>query len=156
MRSIVAAVILVLAIPSPALALWHAHAPFTLTLASHVSAEWQPYIAQAAADWSQSSVLDITVSSGNGKFSVYNGAYGSNYPWSWTTLTYGGGYTKTATISLNDTYLAGATPDQRQHAICAEIGNAISSSEGCRDRVTGEWFTAPTAQDFADLGVIYQ
>ena len=153
-RAIIGAVVLVMALASPTSAAWHARAPFTLTLSSHVSADWAPYIAQAAADWSASPVIDISVGS-HGKLSVFNGAYGANYPWSWTTLTSGGGYTKTATISLNDTWLAGATAAQRQHAICAEIGNAVSSSEGCRDRVTGEWFTSPTAQDFADLVAIY-
>jgi hypothetical protein len=153
-RAVIAAVALILATASPVSALWHARAPFTLTLANHASTNWAPYIAQAAADWSASPVLDITVGS-NGKFSVYDGAYGTNYPASWTTLTYGGGYTKTATISLNDSWLDGFTPAQKQHAVCAEIGNAISSDEGCRDRVTGEWFSAPTAEDFAELELIY-
>ncbi|HXJ65712.1 MAG TPA: hypothetical protein VNN79_18295, partial [Actinomycetota bacterium] len=144
-------VILAMALAVPVDAVWHVgQVPFTLNLGNHTSSEWLPYIEQAAADWSQSTVLDIAVTS-NGKLSVYNGAYGTNYPASWTTLTYGGGYTKTATISLNDSWLAGFTPDQRQHAICAEIGNAISNDEGCRDRVTGEWFTSPTQQDFDEL-----
>jgi hypothetical protein len=162
-RALVVGITLALTLATPVSAIWHVgNVPFTLTLANHTSSEWAPYIAQAASDWSQSSVLDISVSTGNSKFSVYNGAYGTNYPWAWTTLTYGGGYTKTATINLNNTYLDGVTPvgnltpeQVRQHAICAEIGNAISSFEGCRDRVTGEWFTTPTAQDFADLETIY-
>jgi len=141
---------------SPALAVWRGRAPLTLTLANHTSADWAPYIAQAAAEWSQSTVLDITVSTGNSKWSVYNGLYRSNYPAAWTTLSYGGGgYTQTANTSLNDTYLSTFTSDQKLHTICAEIGNAISNNEGCRDRVTGEWFTEPTAEDFAELVQIY-
>lgn len=145
-----------LVLATPVAAIWHvSQVPFTLTLANHTSSAWAAPIAQAASDWSQSSVLDLDVSTGNSKLSVYDGYYGTSYPWAWTTLTYGGGYTKTATITLNNTWLDSATPDQRQHAICAEIGNAVSSFEGCRDRVTGEWFTTPTAQDFADLEAIY-
>jgi hypothetical protein len=146
-RTALAGLLLVLAVAVPAAA--KPPRVTVINLADHTSAEWRAQVAQAAADWSASPYIDISVGS-NGKLAVYNGAYGSNYPWSWTVLTQ-----RTSTISLNDTYLAGATPDQRQHAICAEIGNAISSNEGCRDRVTGEWFTTPTAQDFADLAVIY-
>lgn len=141
---------------APASAIWHeTRVPFTLILSDHTGSAWSAEIAQAAADWSQSTVLDIAINTQNGKLSVYDGLYGSTYPWAWTMLSYGGGYTKTATISLNDTYLDAATPDQRQHAICAELGNAISEHEGCRDRVTGEWFTTPTQADFDELVALY-
>jgi hypothetical protein len=154
--AIAATFVLALACASPAVAVWHVgKVPFTLALADHTGATWTAEIAQAAADWSQSTVLDITVSARSGRLAVCDGHFGTSYPWAWTTLTYGGGYTKTASIALNDTYLDTATPDQRLHAVCAEIGNAISSDEGCRDRVTGAWFTSPTQQDFDELIAIY-
>lgn len=135
---------------------WHVgQVPFTLNVSDHTGASWTANLAQAGSDWSASTTLDLNVTTANAKISVYNGFYGANYPWAWTTLTRNGGYLKTATIQLNDTYLAGATPEQRQHAICAELGNAIDEIEGCRDRVTGEWFTVPTSQDFTDLVTIY-
>jgi len=154
--SILSGIILTFIFITPVSAIWHVggNPPYTLNLVNNTSTDWTPYIQQAAADWSQSTVIDIVIT-GSGKMKIVNGTYGSNYPASWTTLTYSGGYTKTANISLNDTWLAGFTPAQKQHAVCAEIGNAISSDEGCRDRVTGEWFTSPTQQDFDELVAIY-
>ncbi|MEO7803307.1 MAG: hypothetical protein ABIS18_02415 [Actinomycetota bacterium] len=149
-RSLVAVfipiVILVGALPSGANHAWGPYHwartsnPFTLTVVDSVTSNWDSYLNTANADWTASSVLDLTKVQGDegsvsrkkcnpisGKIRVCNQTYGLN-GWLgvaniWLTT---GNHIAQGTTKLNDSYFNTTTynkPEWRQFVTCQEIGH---------------------------------
>jgi hypothetical protein len=111
--------------------------PFTLRVIDSMTTDWDDNLDQAMADWSQSTVLDLTKEAGNtdtatrqncvavqGKVHSCNYTYGTT-GWSglaqiWLTT---GNHIIQGTAKMNDTYLANAAEVSKQHVICQEIGH---------------------------------
>jgi hypothetical protein len=113
--------------------------PFTLKVHDNLTSNWEPYLTTAAADWSQSTVLDLSVlwqqpltsarkcGSTAGRIEICNTTYGQN---GWLGIAgisitspdhITKGYTK-----LNDTYFNMAQYNNaayRQFVTCQELGH---------------------------------
>ena len=111
--------------------------PFTLKAGDNVSSVWDPYLVTAAADWSESTVLDVTVQPGtknprtckptSGRIEVCNATYGNN---GWLGIAQiwisGGVHITQAITKVNDTYFNTSTyktPAWRQMVMCQEVGH---------------------------------
>lgn len=111
--------------------------PFTIRVIDSMTTDWDDNLDQAMADWSQSTVLDLTKEAGNtdnatrqncvavqGKVHSCNYTYGTT-GWSglaqiWLTT---GNHIIQGTAKMNDTYAAGYAEVSKQHIICQEIGH---------------------------------
>ncbi len=112
--------------------------PFTLKLGDNVSAAWDAYLAEASSDWSQSSVLDTLIVSGQaktpktcrptaGRVEVCNAKYGNN---GWLGIAQiwitGGVHIAQGVVKLNDTYFNTATYNTtawRRLVVCQEVAH---------------------------------
>lgn len=113
--------------------------PFTLNVHDNVNATWDPYLAEADADWDASSVLDLNIlwgspvssakrcTSTTGRIEVCNSTYGST---GWLGIAgisiTGGTHITKGYTKLNDTYFNTAqynTPAWRRLVTCQEIGH---------------------------------
>lgn len=156
---------------------------FDLTVVNSTTPDWDPHVAQAAADWSQSNVLNMVQDTGggtdsktrrqcrapNGAVRICNLTYG-NTGWlgiAGISIDAQGhiisGYTK-----LNDTYFATAyynTPDWKQTVACQELGHNIGLDHQDEDFDNASLFTCmdyqdppfafPNAHDYEQLAEIY-
>lgn len=111
--------------------------PFTLKVGDNVSSAWDTYLNQAIADWSSSSVMNLTKVTGgtrprqcrptSGRIEACNATYG-NTGWLgvaqiWIT---GSVHITQATTKLNDTYFNTPTyntPAYRRLVTCQEIAH---------------------------------
>ena len=111
--------------------------PFTLKTGDNVNSTWDPYLAGAVSDWSQSTVLDMSIVAGganpkncrptSGRIEVCNSTYGNN---GWLGIAQiwitGGVHITQATTKLNDTYFNTATyntPPWRRLVACQEVAH---------------------------------
>lgn len=113
--------------------------PFTLKVHDNLTSNWDPYLAEADADWDASSVLDLNVlwnsplssvkrcSSATGVIEICNSKYGRN---GWLGIAgisiTGGEHITKGYTKLNDTYFNTAsynTPAWRRLVTCQEIGH---------------------------------
>lgn len=114
--------------------------PFTLKLGDNVSSAWDPYLRTAAADWSQSSVLDMTVVTGaslsnpkycrakTGQGEVCNAKYGSNGWLGIAQIYVSSGHITAGIVKLNDTYFNSYSynkPEWRTLVMCQEVGHIL-------------------------------
>lgn len=111
--------------------------PFTLKVGDNVSGAWDSYLATAANDWSQSSVLDATVIAGQsnrncrptaGRIEVCNRTYGNNGWLGLAQIWVSGSHITQGVTKLNDTYfktLTYNTPGWRSLVMCQEIGHNL-------------------------------
>lgn len=110
--------------------------PFTLTMGDNLTPAWDPYLATAAADWSLSSVLDISVvASGKnpktcrptaGRGEVCNAKYGSNGWLGIAQIWIMGDHITQGVVKLNDTYFTRAaynTAAWKNLVMCQEVGH---------------------------------
>lgn len=110
--------------------------PFTLKLGDSLSAAWDPYLTSAAADWSTSSVLDVSVvASGQnpkvckptiGRGEVCNAKYGLNGWVGIAQVWVSGSHITQGVVKMNDTYFIRAvynTPAWKNLVMCQEIGH---------------------------------
>jgi hypothetical protein len=114
--------------------------PFTLKLGDNVTSTWDAYLVEASNDWTQSSVLNTTVVSGqagnpkrcratNGRVEVCNSTYGQT-GWLgvaqiWIT---GGTHITQAIVKLNDTYHNNPPYNSaayRRFVMCQEVGHTF-------------------------------
>ena len=156
---------------------------FDLTVVNSTTPDWDPYVARAIADWSQSSVLDMVEDpSGatdskvrrqcrapSGAVRICNLAYG-NTGWlgiAGISIDAAGhivsGYTK-----LNDTYFASSFyngDDWKQSVSCQELGHNIGLDHQDEDFNNGSLFSCmdyqdppfeyPNGHDYAQLEDMY-
>lgn len=115
--------------------------PFTVKLGDNVSTAWDSYLGEASSDWSQSSVLDTTVVTGNtlnnprrcrattGRVEVCSSTYGFN-GWLGVASIWvnSADHITQGTVKVNDSYFNTATygtSPWRRLVMCQEIGHTF-------------------------------
>ncbi|TAL49266.1 hypothetical protein EPN83_01875 [Patescibacteria group bacterium] len=112
--------------------------PFTLKLGDNVSFAWDPFLATASGDWTQSSILNTTVVSGstdsrrcratNGRVEVCSNRYGNNGWLGIASIWISGSHITKGTVRVNDTYFNTSrynTPGWRGFVMCQEVGHTF-------------------------------
>ena len=112
--------------------------PFTLQLGDNVSIGWDAHLANTAADWSKSTVLNTVVVPGSttakrcraqaGRVEVCNSTYGNNGWLGVASVWISGGHITQGTVKVNDTYFNTVkynTPDWRNFVMCQEVGHTL-------------------------------
>ena len=112
--------------------------PFNVKLGDNLTSAWDPYLATASTDWSQSVVLDTTVVTGQsnpkncrataGRVEVCNSKYGNNGWLGIASVWANGDHITQGTVKLNDTYFNTTkynTPAWKQLVLCQEVGHAF-------------------------------
>ena len=158
--------------------------PFTLQVGDNVTSAWDGYLDTAVADWTQSSVLDLSKVAGqskgkncrptSGRIEVCNRAYG-NTGWLgiaqiWVT---GGVHITQGVAKMNDTYFDTPqynTPAWRRLVMCQEIAhdfgldhqdenfsnaNLVSCIDYTSDPDGPPSNEHPNAHDYEELQIIY-
>ncbi|OFW06179.1 MAG: hypothetical protein A3I61_18600 [Acidobacteria bacterium RIFCSPLOWO2_02_FULL_68_18] len=113
--------------------------PFTLTVVDSVTSEWDAYLNEAIADWTASSVLDLTrvagktgsrdrylCSSIRGRVRVCNYPYGDTGWLGIARIWVNGVHITKAITAVNDTYFSTATYNTapwRRLVMCQEVGH---------------------------------
>lgn len=136
--------LVVIAVPSFASHAWgnyhwaRTSNPFNLKVYDNVTAVWEPYVATATSDWSQSSVLNMNVlwqsplsavrkcASATGVIEICNASYGNNGWLGIAGISISGDHITKGYTKLNDTYFNTATyntPAYRQFVTCQELGH---------------------------------
>jgi hypothetical protein len=152
--------------------------PFAVQIGDNSTGVWPALLAEVAAVWSQSVVLDVEVVSGQGqgvcqanlgRVEVCNGNFG-NAGWLglaevWVDKK---GHIVQATIKLNDPLFVPGTYNEfaKRHILCQEVGHVLGlghlrdpTSESCMDETHGindpAW-AYPNAHDLEQLERIYR
>jgi hypothetical protein len=152
---------------------------FTLQVIDSVSSSWEDELTRALGEWSQSSKLDLTVTSYSnsastrqscsavaGKIRVCNYTYGTN---GWLGLASinldSNGHISRGTAKMNDSYSSSfASQNERWHVMCQEVGHLFglahtsedgSSQNTCMDYSQSSTSTAPNQHDYDELATIY-
>jgi hypothetical protein len=112
--------------------------PFTLKLGNNVTANWSPYLATTASDWSVSTVLDMNIVPGGtnarrckptlGRVEVCNSSYGNNGWLGLAQVWISGTHITQGVTKLNDTYFNTPTYNTaawRNLVTCQEVGHTI-------------------------------
>ena len=152
---------------------------FNLQVIDSVSSSWEDELNRSLGEWSQSSKLDLTVTSYSnssttrrncsavsGKIRVCNYTYGNT---GWLGLASinldSQGHISQGTAKMNDTYSSDfASQNERWHVMCQEVGHLFGldhtstdgSSQGtCMDYSQSSSSTAPNQHDYDELATIY-
>ena len=157
--------------------------PFTLKLGDNLNSAWDPYLATASSDWTQSSVLDTAIVPGlttarrckptSGRVEVCNSTYGNNGWLGIAQIWVSGSHITQGITKMNDTYFKTATyntPEWKRLVVCQEIAHAFGLDHqdenfnnanlgSCMD-YTGNPAGPPSNEhpnthDFDELGIIY-
>ncbi|MEO7969972.1 MAG: hypothetical protein ABI698_01640 [bacterium] len=158
--------------------------PFTLKVGNNVTSNWTTEFNTALADWSNSSVMDLTSIAGTagrnckmvaGTVQVCNRTYGNN---GWLGLASinitGGTHITQGSAKMNDTYFNTSTynnPNEKLHVMCQEIGHTFGldhqSTDGSSQNTCMDYFsntganagstlsTHPNQHDYDELVIIY-
>lgn len=111
--------------------------PFTLTVVDTTSSGWTSYVNGAVSDWTSSTVMNLSKTTGAakrrcapiaGKVQVCNDTYGNNGWLGLASIWTASGTTHIAqaTTKFNDTYFNSSAynnPNERAHVACQEIGH---------------------------------
>lgn len=152
---------------------------FTLQVIDSNSSTWDDELALALQQWSQSTKLDMRVTSYDdssrarkqcravsGKVRSCNAAYGNN---GWLGLASinldSQGHISQGTSKMNDSYSSSfASQDERRHVMCQELGHTLglghtsedgSTQNTCMDYSQSPTSTAPNAHDYDQLVAQY-
>lgn len=152
---------------------------FTLQVIDSNTSDWDDELNLALSQWSQSSVLDMVVTSHDDRARIRkrcpattgvvrscNAAYGNN---GWLGLASinldSRGHIVKATSKVNDSYSSYfADPNERKHVMCQELGHTLGldhtsedgSSQGtCMDYSNSPDSTAPNKHDYEQLAEQY-
>jgi hypothetical protein len=150
--------------------------PFTLKVGDNVNSTWDAHLDQAIADWTRSSVLDLTEVTGaargkcrpsSGRIEVCNGTYGNNGWLGLAQIWISGSHITQGTTKVNDTYFNTPTynnPTKRQHVMCQEIGHDFglghqdesgADLNTCMDYSSALDNPSPNQHDYDQLESIY-
>jgi len=143
-----------------------------LKVVDSVDPNWDFELQKALVEWSQSSVLDVTIDSSNdsnrtrkqcrmknGQIRVCNASYGNN---GWLGLATIGldsnGKIDRGTAKVNDSYASyWADPNEKRHVMCQEIGHLFglghtsedgSSQKTCMDYSSDPLSISPNNHDY--------
>ncbi len=152
---------------------------FNLQVVDSVTSAWQFELTTSVSEWSQSSKLNLNITSANdqlktrkqcrmvaGKMRVCNAAYGNN---GWLGLASinidSNSHITQGTAKVNDTYSSyWADPNEKRHVMCQEIGHVFgldhtsedgSSQNTCMDYSSSPTSISPNAHDYQQLDTIY-
>lgn len=152
---------------------------FTLRVIDSNTTDWDDELSRALSQWSQSTKLDMVVSSSDssaatrsscpapaGKIRSCNYTYGQN---GWLGLASinldSRGHISTGTSKMNDSYSSSfASQNQRWHVMCQELGHLLglnhtstngTSQSTCMDYSQSASSVAPNSHDYAQLVTIY-
>lgn len=158
--------------------------PFTLKVGNNLSSNWTTSFNTAIADWSNSSVMNLTAVAGtagtscrmvSGTVQVCNRTYGNN---GWLGLASinitGGTHITQGSAKMNDTYFNTSTynnPNEKLHVMCQEVGHTFGldhqSTSGASLNTCMDYFsntgsnanstlsTHPNTHDYNELVTIY-
>lgn len=153
--------------------------PFTLKAGDNLTSLWKPYLVTAAADWSVSDILNMSVvpgqSKGNcrataGQDEVCNKAYGNNGWLGVAQIWVSGSHITQGTTKVNDTYFNTSTYNTsawRQMVMCQEVGHTLGldhqdvnftnpNLNTCMDYTNSpDSNQHPNAHDYDELDSIY-
>ncbi|HEX7181234.1 MAG TPA: hypothetical protein VF756_05285 [Thermoanaerobaculia bacterium] len=154
--------------------------PFTLKVGDNVTSAWDAYLNEAIADWSASTVLNLTKVTGGttgrqckptaGRIEACNAAYGFNGWLGIAQIWASGNHITQATTKLNDSYYNTATyntPAWRRLVMCQEIAHDFGLDHqdevfdnanlgSCMDYTNSPAGNEhPNAHDFEQLLTIY-
>lgn len=162
-----------LAVVAVAVPVWATHAwsnyhwartsnPFTLKAVDSVTSTWDSYLNTSIADWSQSTVLNLTKEAGNssssttrkcsaptGKVQVCNNTYGNNGWLGIAGISISGSHITKGYVKLNDTYFNTSTYNTtpwRNLVMCQEIGHTFGLGHNDEDFNT----TNGTCMDYSN------
>jgi len=152
---------------------------FTLQVIDSNTSNWDDELALAVSQWSQSTKLDLQITSYDdssrvrklcravsGKVRSCNASYGNN---GWLGLASinldSNGHISQGTSKMNDSYSSSfASQDQRRHVMCQEIGHTFglghtsedgSTQNTCMDYSQSPTSTAPNQHDYEQLVAQY-
>lgn len=152
---------------------------FTLKVIDSNSTSWDDELALALSQWTQSTKLNMQVTSYDsstsarqqcravvGKVRSCNYTYGSN---GWLGLASinidANGHITQGTSKMNDSYSSSfASQNERRHVMCQELGHTLglghtsedgSTQNTCMDYSQSSTSTAPNAHDYSQLLSIY-
>jgi hypothetical protein len=158
--------------------------PFTLKVGNNLTSNWQTQFDTALADWSSSSVMNLTEVAGTagrnckmvaGTVQVCNRTYGNN---GWLGLASinitGGTHITQGSAKMNDTYFNTSfynNPNEKLHVMCQEVGHTFGldhqSTDGSSLNTCMDYFsntgsnanstlsTHPNKHDYDELVTIY-
>ncbi len=157
--------------------------PFTLKLGDNVKSTWDPFLDEAASDWSVSSVLDLAVVAGgtrprscrptSGRVEVCAAKYGNNGWLGIAQIWVSGDHITQGLAKMNDTYFNTSTyntPPWRRLVMCQEVAHAFGLDHqdenfnnanlgSCMDYTSNPSGPPsnehPNAHDFEQLEAIY-
>lgn len=183
--ALAAATILVVSLAAQANHSWNNYhwarntSSFTLQVIDSNSSSWDDELALALNQWSQSSKLDMRVTSYSsssttrrncsapaGKVRSCNYAYGNT---GWLGLASinidSNGHITTGTSKMNDSYSSSfASQNERRHVMCQELGHTLglthtsedgTSQNTCMDYSQSASSTGPNQHDYDQLASIY-
>lgn len=153
--------------------------PFTLTVVDSNTPDWDGHLSAAMADWSRSTVLDLTRGASDdsnrtrkqckmvrGQIRSCNAAYGFNGWLGLASINVTGGHITQATSKMNDSYFNSGSYDStaRQHVMCQELGHGFglhhqdesgADLNTCMDYADALDNPSPNAHDYEMLESIY-
>jgi hypothetical protein len=159
--------------------------PFNVTLVDGLDSTWDAYLPPVSSDWSQSQVLDTSITTGAsdlltrsacqpiaGKVFVCNANYGPNLWLGLATIWLSGDHITQGTVQVNDFYFGQAQYNntaERRHVLCQEVGHtfglAHQSENGDSLNTCMDYYsnvsnsdtksTTPNAHDYDQLNTIY-
>jgi|SRR5262245_1718756 len=151
--------------------------PLSLKIGNNMTTtEWSNDLGVAIGDWDQSTVLSLTIVSGQakgrcrptaGRDEVCNDTYGNNGWLGLAQIWLSNGHIAQGTAKMNDSYTMNKA--EKQHVICQEVGHTFgldhqstdgSSQNTCMDYYqnksdTDTTSTHPNQHDYDELGIIY-
>ncbi|MEJ7785805.1 MAG: hypothetical protein WKF96_13445 [Solirubrobacteraceae bacterium] len=158
--------------------------PFTLKVGNNVTSLWASEFGTSNADWTASSVLNLTEVPGTankrcsmtaGTVQVCNRTYGNNGWLGLATINITGGtHITQGSAKMNDTYFNTATynnPNEKLHVMCQEVGHTFglghTSEDGSSQNTCMDYFsntganaastlsTHPNSHDYGQLETTY-
>jgi hypothetical protein len=107
--------------------------PFSITWGNNVNSTWSPLVQTAAANWSKSNSLDVTIVPGAtsptqcaitiGRVEVCNAKYGATGWYGLTQFAMSNGYIAGSSVKLNDSYKM--TREYKTMIACHETGHTF-------------------------------
>lgn len=152
--------------------------PFSLAIVDSVTGVWDSLLSQVSGDWTQSSVLNTSVTAGatgtleqllcqpvSRKIRSCSFSYGPTLWFGLASVWLSGGHITQATVQVNDFYFTGSYGNNvaRRHVLCQEVGHTLgldhhrqaSCMDDTNSTLNNTSYQSPNAHDYAQLEAIY-